>query len=68
VLYSPYMSFPIDNRRLTGFLAPTFGHTQRSGFSLTTPFYWNIAPNYDATVRPRYLASRGVMLGEDSDI
>ncbi len=63
VLYSPYLSFPIDDRRLSGFLAPTFGNTQRGGFSLATPYYWNIAPNYDATIRPRYLSNRGAILG-----
>lgn len=65
VFYSPYMSFPIDNRRLSGFLAPSFGNTQRGGFSLATPYYWNIAPNYDATLRPRYLSKRGAILGVD---
>ena len=63
VFYSPYLSFPIDNRRLSGFLAPSFGNTQRGGFSLQTPYYWNIAPNYDATLRPRYLSNRGAVLG-----
>ncbi len=63
VFYSPYLSFPIDDRRLSGFLAPSFGHTQRGGFTLATPYYWNIAPNYDATLRPRYLANRGAILG-----
>jgi LPS-assembly protein len=63
VFYSPYLSFPIDNRRLSGFLTPSFGRTQRGGFSLATPYYWNIAPNYDATFRPRYLSNRGAILG-----
>jgi LPS-assembly protein len=63
VFYSPYLSFPIDNRRLSGFLAPSFGRTQRGGLSLSTPYYWNIAPNYDATFRPRYLSNRGAILG-----
>ncbi|TAN67799.1 MAG: LPS-assembly protein LptD [Methylobacter sp.] len=65
VFYSPYLSFPIDNRRLSGFLAPSFGNTQRAGFSLSTPYYWNIAPNYDATLRPRYLSKRDIVLGGD---
>jgi LPS-assembly protein len=65
VFYSPYLSFPIDNRRLSGFLAPSFGNTKRGGFALTTPYYWNIAPNYDATIRPRYLSKRGPVLGAD---
>ncbi|MDD5410530.1 MAG: LPS assembly protein LptD [Methylobacter sp.] len=63
VFYSPYLSFPIDNRRLSGFLAPAFGNTQKSGFHLSVPYYWNIAPNYDATLKPRYLSKRGVILG-----
>ncbi|MBK8814112.1 MAG: LPS assembly protein LptD [Methylococcaceae bacterium] len=65
VFYSPYLSFPLDNRRLTGFLAPSFGNTQSGGFSFSAPFYWNIAPNYDATLRPRYYTKRGVMLAGD---
>jgi len=63
VFYSPYLSFPTDDRRLTGFLAPEFGSTQKGGFSFGAPFYWNIAPNYDATLRPRYFLDRGIMLG-----
>ncbi|MCK9395951.1 MAG: LPS assembly protein LptD [Methylobacter sp.] len=63
VFYSPHLSFPIDDRRLSGFLSPSFGHTQRAGITLATPYYWNIAPNYDATIRPRYLSNRGAVLG-----
>ncbi len=63
VFYSPYLSFPTDNRRLSGFLAPSFGNTQRGGFTLSAPYYLNIAPNYDATLRPRILSKRGVILG-----
>lgn len=59
VFYSPYLNFPIDNRRKTGFLAPSFGNTQKGGFNFSLPFYWNIAPNYDATIRPRYYSNRG---------
>ncbi len=62
VFYSPYLSFPIDNRRLSGFLAPAFGSTQKSGFNISAPYYWNIAPNYDATIIPRYLTKRGALL------
>lgn len=65
VFYSPYLSFPTDDRRKTGFLAPSFGNTQKGGFNLTVPFYWNIAPNYDATLRPRYYSSRGGLLAGD---
>ena len=62
VVYTPYLSFPIDDRRVSGFLAPTFGNTRYSGFNLMTPYYWNIAPNYDATVSPRYLTARGPLI------
>jgi LPS-assembly protein len=63
--YSPYLSFPIDNRRMSGFLAPSFGRTQKGGFNFSAPFYWNIAPNYDATIRPRYYTNRGPLLAGD---
>jgi LPS-assembly protein len=59
VFYSPMLSFPIDNRRKSGFLAPSFGSTKYSGFRVAAPYYWNIAPNYDATFTPRELSKRG---------
>lgn len=65
VFYSPYLSFPIDNRRLSGFLAPSFGKTGRSGYDFSAPYYWNIAPYADATLKPRYLTERGMMLAGD---
>jgi LPS-assembly protein len=60
VLYTPYLSFPIDDRRMSGFLFPTLG-SGSSGFDLTAPYYLNLAPNYDATIAPRYVADRGAM-------
>jgi len=60
VFYFPYVDFPIDDRRQTGFLYPSYGSSNNSGFELTAPFYWNIAPNYDATITPRYLSLRGL--------
>ncbi len=62
VFYTPYLSFPIDNRRLSGFLAPSFGSTKYGGFRMAAPYYWNIAPNYDATLIPRELTTRGPLL------
>lgn len=62
VFYSPYLAFPVDNRRLSGFLAPAYHYTQNSGLNLSVPYYWNIAPNYDATLNPRLYTDRGVML------
>ena len=59
-LYTPWMSFSFLNQRKSGFLAPTVGSTSRSGFEVLTPYYWNIAPNMDATLAPRYLSKRGI--------
>ena len=61
VFYSPYMSFPIDDRRITGFLFPSFASSS-NGFDFSAPFYINLAPNYDATITPRYIADRGEMV------
>lgn len=58
ILYAPYLNFPIDARRETGFLAPVFG-SGRSGGYLSTPFYLNMAPNYDSTITPSYMTKRG---------
>lgn len=61
-IYTPYISFPTDNRRTSGLLAPAWANTQRNGFDISTPIYWNIAPNFDTTITPRYLEKRGAML------
>jgi LPS-assembly protein len=62
VLYSPWMTFSLSNQRKSGLLTPSFGSTSNSGFAVTLPFYWNIAPNRDATITPRILTKRGVLL------
>lgn len=59
LFYTPWISFPIDDRRRTGLLPPTIGNTALSGRELQIPFYWNIAPNYDATIAPRSMSKRG---------
>lgn len=61
-LYLPYFTFPVDRRRKSGFLYPTLGNTSRSGFEISTPYYLNLAPNYDATLDPRMYSLRGPML------
>jgi len=63
ILASPYLTFPIKNERKSGFLTPTYGATSNSGFEVTTPYYFNLAPNYDATLTPRYLGKRGLQMG-----
>ena len=63
ILASPYLTFPIRKERKSGFLLPTFGNTSNTGFDYTQPYYFNIAPNYDATLQARGMSKRGVQLG-----
>lgn len=63
VFYFPYMSFPLSNTRKSGLLVPVFRNSSESGFDLRVPIYWNIAPNYDATITPRTITDRGGALG-----
>ncbi len=61
VFYWPYASFPIDDRRKTGFLYPSFGSSNAgSGGFLSVPYYLNLAPHYDATITPQYIHGRGL--------
>ena len=62
VLYSPYLQLPTGNKRRSGLLIPTFGYDSIDGVDFALPFYWNIAPNYDATLTPKILQHRGVQL------
>ena len=62
VFYTPYLWFPINTQRKTGFLFPTFGHSSDSGYQLFLPFYLNLAPNYDATITPKLYSKRGVLM------
>lgn len=63
VLWTPWIRFPTDDRRRTGLLWPKIGYDDRNGFDYEQPIYLNLAPNYDATLTPRYLSRRGLMLG-----
>ena len=63
ILYSPWLSFSLNNARKSGLLAPTLGSTSKSGLEATLPYFWNIAPNMDATLVPRLMTKRGVQLG-----
>ncbi len=62
ILYTPWIDFPFHNQRKSGFLSPSWATTSRSGFDITLPYYWNIAPNMDATIAPRYMSKRGMQL------
>jgi LPS-assembly protein len=65
ILYMPYVTFPLDNKRRSGFLAPTFGSSGQSGVEASLPYYWNIAENMDATFSPKVFTKRGLQLGTE---
>ncbi len=65
ILYTPVISFPVGNARKSGFLFPSFGNSDKSGFELSVPYYLNLAPNYDMTLTPFLLSRRGLGLGLD---
>lgn len=61
VAYLPYISFPLGGRK-SGFLTPKYSNSSVSGFGLAAPYYVNIAPNFDATVTPKFMTQRGLLL------
>ncbi len=65
ILYAPWFQFPIDDRRRTGLLFPTIGQSDKTGWDLRQPIYLNLAPNYDATITPRYMSDRGIQTGAE---
>jgi LPS-assembly protein len=62
ILGAPSASFPLNNRRRSGVLAPYYSQSSQRGFELGMPFYWNIAPEYDATITPVTMSRRGTQL------
>lgn len=63
LFYTPKAWFPLNNQRRSGILTPSFKQSTKTGFDVTMPYYWNIAPNYDATFHPRLMSKRGFQLG-----
>ena len=61
IAYVPRLSFPITDERKSGLLFPSIGYGEDWGFNFEVPYYWNIAPQHDATFAGRYMASRGVL-------
>lgn len=62
ILYLPYFTFPVSKQRKSGFLYPKIGSSSNSGVEIEIPYYWNIAPNIDATITPHYMSKRGSQL------
>ncbi|MDX8000098.1 LPS assembly protein LptD [Xenorhabdus sp. Reich] len=65
VFYSPYLQLPIGDKRRSGFLLPNASFSNKDGFQFTLPYYWNIAPNYDATITPHIITMRGFKLDNE---
>ena len=59
ILAAPSVSFPLSDARKSGWLPPTVGLDSSSGFVAAVPYYWNIAPNRDATITPIMRTNRG---------
>ena len=62
VFYLPYFNFPIDSRRSSGFLLPSASVSSESGVEIDVPYYFNLAPNYDATLNTHVYTNRNPML------
>jgi LPS-assembly protein len=65
ILALPTLSFPLGDGRKTGWLPPTVDFDTRSGLSVAVPWYWNIAPNRDATLTPQVITRRGLALDSE---
>ena len=65
ILYTPVITFPVGPARKSGFLFPSFGNSDKSGFEVGVPYYLNLAPNYDLTLTPFLMSRRGFGLGAD---
>ena len=59
IFYSPYLQLPVGDKRRSGFLIPNAKYSTNNGVQFTLPYYWNIAPNFDATITPHYMQKRG---------
>ena len=63
--YAPFLVFPTNNDRQSGFLMPTGGSSKLNGISAELPFYWAIRPDMDATFYAQYMEKRGFMAGAE---
>ena len=65
IFWWPWAEFPLVAQRQSGFLAPSYGVSNKVGVDVSVPYYWNIAPNYDLTIAPRFMGRRGVQLANE---
>lgn len=62
ILAAPTLTFPLNDARKSGWLPPSFDFDSKSGFEMSAPYYWNIAPDKDMTLAPTLSARRGAGL------
>ncbi|KEN30121.1 LPS assembly protein LptD [Escherichia coli] len=65
IFYSPYLQLPVGDKRRSGFLIPNAKYPPTNYFEFSLPYYWNIAPNMDATITPHYMHRRGNIMWEN---
>ncbi|HHT1331781.1 TPA: LPS assembly protein LptD [Enterobacter hormaechei] len=65
IFYSPYLQLPVGDKRRSGFLIPNAKYSTSNYFEFYLPYYWNIAPNMDATITPHYIHKRGNIMWEN---
>ena len=65
IFYSPFISYPLTDKRQSGILTPSFGSSGDSGSALSVPYYFNLADNYDATIEVTSLSDRGVLFDNE---
>ena len=66
IAYTPYATFPLNAGRRSGFFSPGIGFSTLNGWEVRTPYYWNIAPNYDVSIFPRVMSERGLLVSTES--
>ncbi len=65
IFYSPFMSYPLTDKRQSGILTPSYGSEGDSGTSFSVPYYINLAENYDATIEVTSLSDRGILFDNE---
>lgn len=65
VLYLPYISFPLSDKRKSGLLYPSISTSTQRGLDVQIPYYWNIAENMDYTLTSRLMTDRGAQFGNE---
>ena len=66
ILYTPFLSFPLTDKRKTGLLTPSYGQSVQNGFEVSIPVYLNLAPNFDSTIALRTMSERGNLIASHS--